>query len=707
MPKHRSPEFHARVEAAKKLPDENGIVRPGRKRKSEIVVSKPPSFDQTKEQQSVINEITDQTSGILYRDTDLPEEKQSRAGRKRKSQEAIAIEGLQGYNKKQITQHLRGERIDRTPKIWVRFKDSGLMKLKGAERVKKFFDRYITHTEGRWKGQKWQWVDWQIDFIDRLFGTLKDDGLRQYKECLLEIAKKNGKTELGAGIGLYCLIADNEGAPEVLLAAKDRVQAKKCFEAAERMVNQRKALSDCLKILKSQKKIIYVKESGYLEVVSKDSGTQHGRNISTLIFDELHAQQNRNLFDVLTEGSGAARAQPLFIYLTTAGWDRNSICFEVHQRALKAMVNPENDPSFLGIIYSVPDDVSWEDEANWKLANPALGHIFTIENLKEDYKKAKENPAKENVFRRLRLNQWTSQETKFVSTADWDKCGISLLYETLFSRKCYCGLDLSWTTDITACVLIFESQNGDGIIDILPHFWMPLENLEKKIQTDHLPYDIWIKQGLINGIPGKLIDYDIVRADIINLRKHYNISEIAYDPMNATQMALDLEKEGFIMVQFKQLFTTYTPPMKEFLDKITTGKIRHGGNPILRTHLDSMMVLTDKNNFVMPSKKHSNGRIDGITAAIMAYDRLMRQPKPDSLPRIISLGTELSVSESIKELSLIPEEGKPESQKREKIICKNCGKNIEANTFCPHCGLKVNITGSGSFLPGDSPGIWS
>ena len=605
----------------------------------------------------------------------------------RKTPEEVAKTGLAGYTKKQAEQHLRGEKIDRTPRQWVKFHDPSLMKLKGAERVKKFFDKYITHTEGRWKRQGWQWIPWQVDLIDRLFGTLKADGLRQFKECLLETAKKSGKTEIAAGIGLYCLLADNEGSPEVLLAAKDRVQAKKCFEAAERMVNQKKSLSKCLKVLKSQKKIIYVKESGYLEVVSKDSGTQHGRNISALIFDELHAQQNRDLFDVLTEGSGAARAQPLFLYLTTAGWDRTSICYEVHEKALKVMKDPSIDPNFLPIIYVIPENGNWEDEDNWKLANPALGYIFNLENLREDYRKAKENPAKENVFKRLRLNMWTSQETKWVSLTDWDRGGVPLLVDTLPSRQCYGGLDLSSTIDLTAFDLIFEPQNGDGIIDIMPFFWLPEEGMEERIKRDHLPYDIWVNRDLIKLIPGKVIDYSYIKAKILELRKQYNFTEISFDPQFAAQLALDLEKEGFVMVKFNQTgFIAYNPPMQEFLTKIINGKIRHGGNPVLRAQLDNLRVRTSADGMIRPEKSHSNSRIDGITAAIMGYDRLMRHPQADSLPQIINFGAE--DNESPQLFLDAPEISKAEPGK---VICRNCDKDTEGKPFCPCCGLKVNI----------------
>ena len=606
--------------------------------------------------------------------------------RVRKTPEEVAHYGLAGYTKKQVEQHLRGEVIDRTPRSFVDFEWN--CKKKGGERVKQFFKSFITHTSGRWKGKKFKLLNWQIDLIDKLFGTLRTNGLRRYKECLLEIAKKNGKTELAAGLGLYLLLADSEGSPEIALAAFDRHQATICFRAVAQMVRQKKSLSNSLKILTAEKKISYVTGNGLLQVVSSETASKHGLNLSGLIFDELHAQKTRDLFDIMTEGSGAARTQPLFLYLTTAGWDRNSVCYEVHQRALKIKDNPEIEPTFLPILYSVPDEANWEDEENWKLANPALNYIFDLENLREEYRKAKENPAKENVFRRLRLNQWTSQETRWVSLPDWDKCGVPLLLESLPKRSCYGGLDLSSTTDLTAFDLIFAPQNGDGIIDILPFFWMPEEDLKKKIDRDHLPYDVWIQKGLIQGIPGKIIDYDIIRAKIMELKGQYPFAEISYDPWNATQMALDLEKEGLIMVQFKPTFQFFSPPMKEFLAKITDGKIRHGGNPVLRAMLDNMRVITDVNENVRPDKSKSNSRIDGIVASIMAYDRLMRHPEPEkfvyqpgSISALEPMTTNPSIEEKVTKLV----------GNKSGIICGRCGNDTESMEFCQTCTKKVDI----------------
>jgi phage terminase large subunit-like protein len=622
-------------------------------------------------------------------------------GRKRKTREVIRQIGLPGYTKKQAGQHLRGEKIDRTPRGFKKFdwpkkrdKDAFLKKtgreLIGADLVKEFFGKFITHTEDRrWKGKKWQWIDWQIDFIDKLFGTLKSDGLRQYKKAYLEIGKKNGKTELAAGLCLFCLLADGEGSPEVILAAKDRGQAKKCFEAAEKMVRQNRNLPKYLKVLVSQKKISYVVEGGFLEVVSKDSGSQHGRNISTLVFDELHTQQGRDLYDILTQGSGAARQQYLHIFLTTSGWDRTSICYEVHQKALKVKANPEIDPTFLPIIYSVPEELNWEDEENWKLANPSLGTILDMEKMREDFRDAKETPAAENVFKRLRLCQWTSQETKWVSLSEWDKCGVPLLIETLSKRPAYGGLDLSSSIDLTAFVLIFSPLNGDGTIDIIPHFWLPEEGMEKRIQRDHLPYDVWIKRGLIESIPGKVIDYGYVKAKILELRETYNFSEISFDPQFAAQLALDLEKEGLVMVKFNQTgYQYYNPPMNEFLTKIINGKIRHGGNPVLRAQLDALRVSTNHVEQIRPEKLKSNSRIDGITAAIMAYDRLMRHPELEKFVyqpgSISSLGQDEVKTETIKE------EIKPMSLKSG-IECERCHHDTESLVSCQTCGKQIGI----------------
>jgi phage terminase large subunit-like protein len=228
-----------------------------------------------------------------------------------------------------------------------------------------FLKNYITHTTGKWKGESFKLLPWQIDLIDQLFGTLKKDRLRQYRQAYLEIAKKNGKSPLAAAIGLYLLLWDDEGSPEIVIAAADRKQASICFDVAAQMVRQNKVLAQGLKIIDSQKKIYDPKHNGTLEVVSSETASKHGYNLSGLIFDELHAQKTPDLFKVLTQGSGAARRQPLFLYLTTAGWDRTSICWEVHKHAEEVKKGIIDDPTFLPIIYSMPEGADWKDEKNW------------------------------------------------------------------------------------------------------------------------------------------------------------------------------------------------------------------------------------------------------------------------------------------------------------------------------------------------------
>lgn len=291
-----------------------------------------------------------------------------------------------------------------------------------------------------------------------VFGTVKENGYRQYNTAYIEIPKKQGKSELAAAVALYLLAGDGEWGAEVYGCAADRQQASIVFDVACQMVEQCPALKKRIKPVLSQKRLVYTPLNSFYQVLSAESYTKHGLNVHGVVFDELHAQPNRLLYDVMTHGSGDARKQPLFFLITTAGTDRNSICWEVHQKAEDILAGRKNDPTFYPVIYGIDDDADWSDERNWYKANPSLDVTVDVEKLRAAYQSAKDNPAEENLFRQLRLNQWVKQSVRWMPMDAWDKCDTLVNPETLIGRECYGGLDLSSSTDITAFVLVFPAR---------------------------------------------------------------------------------------------------------------------------------------------------------------------------------------------------------------------------------------------------------
>ncbi|SHI17774.1 terminase large subunit [Sporanaerobacter acetigenes] len=494
---------------------------------------------------------------------------------------------------------------------------------KKAKRAVKFINN-LKHTKGVWHGVPFDLLPWQDKIIQDVFGTVKVDGYRKYNTAYVEIPKKNGKSELAAAIALYLTCGDGEWGAEVYGCAADRQQASIVFDVAVDMVDQSPALKKRIKPILSQKRLVYMPTASFYQVLSAEAFTKHGLNVHGVIFDELHAQPNRQLYDVMTKGSGDARKQPLFFLITTAGTDRNSICWEVHQKADDILRGKKHDPTFYPVIYGIEDSDDWTDEANWYKANPSLDHTIDIEKVRAAYISAKENPAEENIFRQLRLNQWVKQSVRWMPMDIWEKCSFEVDPEKLKGRECYGGLDLSSSIDITAFVLVFPPIPDDDKYYVLPHFWIPEENLDLRVRRDHVPYDIWEQQGYLQTTEGNVIHYGFIERFIEELGMNYNIREIAFDRWGAVQMVQNLEGLGFTVVPFGQGFKDMSPPTKELMKLTLEKKIAHGGHPALTWMMDNIYVRTDPAGNIKPDKEKSTEKIDGAVALIMALDRAIR-----------------------------------------------------------------------------------
>ena len=488
-----------------------------------------------------------------------------------------------------------------------------------ADRAVRFI-QMLKHTKGDYHGHPFLLEPWQKGIISDIFGTVKEDGRRQFKTVYVEVARKNGKSEMAAAVGLKMLFADDEMGAEIYSAASDTDQAAIVFNVACDMVRQAPGLIKRCKIVESTRRIIVPSTGSVYRVLSADHATKHGFNASAVIFDELHTQPNAKLWEVLTT-SGGTRRQPLIVAITTAGYDRNSICWHMHTHARQVADGILEDPSFYPVIYSVDEKDDWTDEKNWHKANPALDTFRDIEEMREYFVRAKQIPILQNTFRRLYLNQWTRQEDRWLDMSAWDACDKEVFEDDIDGNEAWAGLDLASTTDIAAFVVVVPDSEG---YDILPYFFVPEERVEERALRDKVPYDLWVDQGHIITTPGNVIDYRYIREKINEIGEKYNIREIAFDRWGATEIIQSLDDDGFTVVQFGQGFASMAHPTRELLRLVLDKKIRHGGNPVLKWMADNMTVKQDPAGNVKPDKSKSSEKIDGIVALIMAIDRALR-----------------------------------------------------------------------------------
>ena len=495
---------------------------------------------------------------------------------------------------------------------------------------KKKADRAVTvienlcHTKGKWAGTPFWLLPWQEQLIRDIFGIVKPDGNRQFRTAFVEICKKVGKSELAAAIALYLLYADNEPSAEVYGVAADRQQASIVFDVAKQMVEMSPALMKRSKLMGATKRIVNYGNAGYYQVLFAEVGGKHGFSVRGLVFDEIHTQPNRQLYDVLTKGSSDARQNPLHFIITIAGNDRHSIAYELHTKAVDILEGRRVDPTFYPVVYGLKDDEDWEDETNWYKVNPSLGYTVDVERLRDAYREAKQNPADEITFKWLRCNMWVSSTVAWIPDAIYMRGNEAIDMASLEGRDCYAGLDLSSTGDITALVLIFPPRDEDEKFVLLPYFWIPEETIPRRVKANSVPYDIWEKQGHLLATEGNVIHYDFIEKFICDLAEKYHILEIAVDRWNATHMIQNLEDAGFTMVPFGQGFASMSTPTKEFYRLLMEGQIVHAGHPVLRWMAGNVVIETDAAENIKVTKAKSKEKIDGIVASIMALDRCLR-----------------------------------------------------------------------------------
>lgn len=485
---------------------------------------------------------------------------------------------------------------------------------KNAERAKRFIEKNVKHVEGVHKGKPFILEPWQATVIEDIFGwKVKGTNLRRYRVLYIEVPRKNGKSTLGAAIALYLLFADKENGAQIVSAASNKEQAQIIFKMATDMVEMSPTLSKISSTFSNS--LVYYKLGNSYKALSADKKGKHGKNLHGILFDELHEQPNRELVDTLKTSMGT-RLQPLEVYMTTAGYDRTSICYEYHDYAVKVKEGIVEDDSFYPVLFFADDEDEWTDPKVWAKANPNLGITVRREFLERECKSAQEIPAYENTFRRLYLNQWTEQESRMIPMHQWAKTkNIAVTEEELEGLDCYGGLDLASTEDIASFCLVFPIGK---LLKILPYFFCPKEIMPARHKKNQLAnYPEWERRGYLIGTEGNVIDYDFIRNFILEKYKKFNIKKIGYDRWNATQLTNQLAGEGLDMEPFGQGFKSMNAPTKEFLKKLQAQELHHGGHPVLSWNAQNVASEVDADQNIKPSKKKSKEKIDGIVSVIM------------------------------------------------------------------------------------------
>lgn len=488
--------------------------------------------------------------------------------------------------------------------------------------VAEFFSSFLRHSKGRFAAQPFTLLPWQRDLVDRLYGWKRPDGLRRFRECYVEVPKKNGKSTLTAGLELYHLVADGEAGAEIYTGARDKNQASIIFREVESLVRSSPELEARIDVIPTARRAVFPRANAFLQALSADVTSKEGLNPSFTCLDELHVQPTPALYHTLRYG-GAAREQPLLFSITTAGEDRESICYQIHETARQVAEGLISDTTFLGIVYAAEEGDDYESPAVWKKANPSLGHTIKEEDFARECKAARRSDSDWRTFLRYRLNLWIAAVARFLNRILWDACGqVPVSEEDLAGQPCHAGLDLASTTDLAAFAAIF----GGG--EVLMRHWTPEATAQERARRDRVDYPGWIRTGLILPSPGHTIDYDRVKAEVLAFHARHPIRKLLVDPWNATQISTQLINEGIEVAVLPQVMSNLTRATKELERMVLEGRLRHGNDPVLNWQCDNAAVITDTNENKRLSKKSSRQRIDGMAALVNAIEACMAGGEP-------------------------------------------------------------------------------
>lgn len=500
-----------------------------------------------------------------------------------------------------------------------------------ADDVVSFFGQFLKHSKGQWAGEPFTLLRWQEqDVIRPLFGWTRPDGTRRYRTAYIEIPKKNGKSTLCAGIALYMLLGDGEPGAEIYSAAATRDQAAIVYREASSMVKASKSLDDRLKRVDSLKHMSDARYNSWYKALSADAGTNEGLNIHGLIMDEMHAQPSDTFWNTLMYG-GAARRQPLMVIITTAGFDQDSLCYDFHKKGMQIQAGELQDDACFAYVRTgewamkrKPEgerDEVWKDEKVWFEANPSLGDTISLESFREDFNRAVQSPRLVNSFKRYRLNIWTAQEEQFFDMDHWAACGETYEEEFLMGKRCYMGMDLASTSDFCAVVLFFPDEKR-----LLPYFWIPEEAVKERERRGDGFYRMWAQHRHLRTTEGDVADYNVIQADILEMMRWFKIQRCDYDATFASQLSNNLLAEGLNVVPRAQTFKYLSPGLKTLEKWVIAHEIQHPRHPVLTWCAGNTAIREHREGAIMPGKRESKRKIDGITASVLAIGGWLDQP---------------------------------------------------------------------------------
>lgn len=476
-----------------------------------------------------------------------------------------------------------------------------------------FIERYCRQSKGKWAGKPLKLELWQKAFLQTVFGFVdKDTGLRKYKKAILFVARKNGKSALDSGVANYMLTKDGEGGAEIYSVATKREQAKVVWEESKRMIKKSPSLAKRIRCLIGG--IYYDATDSFFRALASDSNSLDGLNSSLVICDEVHAWKDKNLMDVMYD-SMSAREQPLLLETSTMGTVRQNVFDIEYDYGSQVIDGTVPDETLFPVIYELDEEKEWLDEECWMKANPALGTIKSIKDIREKVERAKANPielvnllCKDFNVRQNSVNAWLTFE--------------DLNNEELYSdwKDTYCigGCDLSSTTDLT-CATILGVKNKK--IRIKQMYWIPTNLLEKKVIDDKIPYDKWLKNGWLRLSGDSKIDYHDVTKWFLEQVQEFDLRPlwIGYDSWNAQFWCDEMKQYGFQIVEVRQGYKTESAPLKQMKADLMDKKINYNNNPILKWNLSNVVVKMDDNENIMLSKEKSRQRIDGAASLMDAY----------------------------------------------------------------------------------------
>ena len=488
----------------------------------------------------------------------------------------------------------------------------------------------LRHTKGEYAGQRFNIQPFQEFFIKVLFGWQRKEGGRRFRKAYLEIARKNGKTELAAAIAVYCFLCDNETGAEVYTAATTRDQARIAFDTAKVFLKSLKTdsrtFNKLVNVLKYNCNV--PSTNSKFTAVSSDADTLDGLNPHFSLIDEYHAAKTSDVAEVMETGMGS-RTQPLLLITTTAGFNRESPCYQFRKVMVDILEKRKVDESVFPLLFCLDEGDDWQDKKNWTKSNPNLGVTPYISYMDDQFQKAlNEGAAKQIQFMTKNLNVWTTTSSVWISNSYIEATRLKLDDDVLYNKKCFAGLDLASTRDIAALVLCFPVQQGIDKPHIKSYFFCPEDNVRERSLSDGVNYIQWAQDGDIVMTDGNVTDYDFIKAKVIELTAKYKIECIAFDRWNASQLVIQLTNDGATMKPFGQGFISMSAPTKEVEKMFLSSEITHDGNPVMEWMLSNVMLRFDPAGNIKIDKAKSTEKVDGPVAMVMAYAQIMVEDKP-------------------------------------------------------------------------------